>query len=210
MIGQFDQAGMDMQLGIALKLDREFGEDPESEILKYRHDLRQRDQALAIDFEAKLAVLSVRMTKETGFPPRCIRQSLQPQNVLRRLVGAGPVPIEIRETVSKGQGQSGCPAGTDPLDQRFFDARFPAANHRIELAVQLPQVGGRITRLDVGRVADKGQVALTELDRPTGDRTAGSLLQQLGNREPPFGVELVTRQPDEGKKTAFEDAADEH
>ena len=197
---QFEQAVVDVSLRLAVEFGRNFLQHPEAEILENRNRVRKGNQAattVGLQAQTALAVDGFAMEARITLPG--VIQFLEPEDIQRGLAGTGLRTISVGKLAGIAERKPGRAPRADQADERFLDARLPATDHRVELAIEQLGIGRRVVGFDVQRVADKGKVALAELDRPAGDRTSGGFFQHFADADPPIRVHLVARQPDEGE-----------
>jgi hypothetical protein len=205
-----DEEFVDMALARPLEPGRRLLEHAEAEILEHRYRVGQgHERALAIDFEAEVIFgIALELIK----PDRTaaiVGEPVQPQDVLGRVGGRIAGAERRREGRSVAHRQPRRPRRPDQRAERLLDRRLPAADHQVELAVERFGIGRRRLRIDVQRVADEGEIAVAEIDRPVRDPSLRRLLDHLADRDAAARGELVARQPDEREHVALEDRADQ-
>jgi len=206
----FDVEVMD-EAGSPGERGREFLEHSEAEILEHRNRFGQRNKAiLTIGLEPKLA-------RAVGIDPRnadvavtIVGQRAQAQDVGRAFHRRAARAIAVGKGVEISQRKTRCARRASGGDELGLDRRIPAANHfdhgRIE------RLGRRRWRvgLDILGVANEREVAVAELDRPTGDLLPDALFEQFGDRVPALRAQFLARQPHEREQLALEDASNLH
>ena len=131
------------------------------------------------------------------------------QNVFSALLRPDPGPVAVGKFGRVGERKPRRAARADQLDQALLDRRRPPADHVVEPLVQGLDVGCRRLLVDILGVANQGEVAFAGLNRPAGDLPPDHLFEHRADRFAALRVHVVSRQPDEGKQLALEDAANQ-
>ena len=169
---------------------------------------------MPVDLEAELVVRVVvaagnsRTSRAAGRRRAPARQTMSSRRVLGRGSGCDrpsgkSVAIGDARAGSRAASPTSSPSASSTLGSQ---PRTIASSLRSSAAAS----GVGALGVDVERVADQGEVAVAEIDRPVGDlaaRAACSIISPIATRR--RGGELVARQPDEGEQMALEDRADQ-
>ena len=179
---------------------------PEAEIFEDRNDIGQGyEAALPIDFEPQLALRIDRQPVEPDRSRPLMLEPVEPKDIEGGVVHRIARPIGRRKMrgVRQGQARGACIARE--LRQFRLDARRPAADHFIELAIQLARVRRRPLILDRESISDQGEIPVAEIDRPVGLPAVGGIRDHLADIDPAARRQFVAGKPDEREQMALED-----
>ncbi len=197
------------------KFGRQLRQHAEAEILERRHRVGQRHRAaLLVDLEAQFTRRVAVEPVEAGVPAeRAVGiergEVAQAFDVARRFRGAEGAAIALRESLGIARGERGRAARLDGLCQLALDGLAPAAQHRLQAAIDPGLIGRGIMAAKVEHVAEHREVAAFDDQAPVERLGPGFLDEQSLHLRQHFGREGVARQPNEGEQVPRQRRRDE-
>ena len=124
---------------------------------------------------------------------RIAGEAAEAENVRGAFARRGARAVAFGEGAEVGQRQPGRRRSAGHLDQLGLDGWRPAADHLDDRGVELLGVRQRRRLVDILGVADEGEVAVAELDRPAGDLSPEFVDEEAADRVPARGRKLFAR-----------------
>ena len=199
---------MDRAKAALVEVGRNIFDHPEAEVFERGNSIGQRDRAAAlIELEPQLA----RIDRICAAQPRAPAWSLF--TVIRQAAQARYIDCgfdrAIGAAVSRGEGIGKARRDRSGARRIFaggdfgFDRIGPAAQHGLQLQIELGLIGRGNPVADIEHKADQRQIAAFDLQAPIKHRGLRRVAQHRGNGMAHIGGQRIARQPHEREQVSF-------